>query len=889
MSLAAGNRLGPYEIVYPIGAGGMGEVYRARDTRLDRIVALKILPDVLAADPQFRERFDREARTISQLTHPHICTLYDVGEASSPESPASSLQFLVMEYLEGETLADRLAKGPLPLDQALTVAAEIAGALDKAHRAGIIHRDLKPGNVMLTKSGAKLLDFGLAKTNTAVANIGQTMLSTTPQSLTRHGTILGTVQYMTPEQLEGRDPDARADIFAFGAVLYEMLAGKKAFEGKSHASVIAAILEREPPALSVVQPLTPPSLDHVVERCLSKDPEQRWQNASDVRAELQWIATGGGKALDAIAVPSARWARWAAAAILLAAGFAPSLFVLGFLRQAAPVPEAIRFSIFPPDSTQFPPFPVAPYEAVSPDGRRVAFVAQRANSRAVLWVRSLDSLEALELPGTEDAQYPFWSPDSRAIGFFAGGVLRRIDAAGGPPQTICDAPGGQGGAWNREGIIIFGSRDGALKHVSAGGGVPGELTALDPSRQDISRAWPDFLPEGRRFTYIVRPSNVIHIGSFDSSEQKPLFEADSKALYASPGYVFFVRAGTLLRQAFDVSRMEVTGDPVTVAEQVRSNLEGGGAEFSVSANVLTYRAFGSWESSLTWFDRAGRRLDVLGDRAPYVNVRLSPDGERAAVSIHDSRRGTRDIWLYEVLRGLRTRFTFSSRLFEQSPVWSPDGLSVVFQSHSPSQMLRRKNSDGTGDAEALPVLPESSGAVFPDSWSADGQFLLYEKADPQTGWDLWVMPMSPVAKPRPFLNTPFQEEFGQFSPDGRWVAYKSNESGRGEVYVVPFPGPGAKRQVSTTGGDHPRWRRDGKEIFYLASDDRLMAAAVSPEGSRFEVGAVETLFETSRARIGVSPYDVSADGQRFLINTATEQINADPITVVVNWAPALTK
>ncbi|HXP80244.1 MAG TPA: protein kinase [Verrucomicrobiae bacterium] len=897
MMLSAGAKLGPYEILSAIGAGGMGEVYRARDTRLDRTVAIKVLPAHLAGSAALRERFEREAKTIASLNHPHICTLYDTGHQDE-------IDFLVMEYLEGETLAQRLLKGSLPIQQVLQYAIEISDALDKAHRKGITHRDLKPGNIMLTKSGTKLVDFGLAKlAQEATPATPESQLPTMKSGITGEGTILGTLQYMAPEQVEGTAVDGRTDIFAFGAVVYEMATGKKAFTGKSHASLIAAILERDPPAMTTLQPMTPPALDRVVKKCLAKEPEKRWQAASDVCDELKWIAEGGSQTgMPALAVASrkspladARLA-WLVAAILFLAVLSFGSFA--YFKRPPEQARAVRFTLFPPDKwslagqgavTTGATAPVM----ISPDGRQIAFVAVSAEGKTLLWVRSLDTLAAQALTGTEGASAPFWSPDGRTLGFFAGGKLKKIDVSGGPPITLCDAPDNRGGTWNRDGLIVFApTNTSVLQKVSASGGVPAPATVL--GQGEFGHIRPSFLPDGRHFLYSTiapRPGlgGPIYLGSLDLAERKALFNANSANALFTQGYLLFLRETTLIAQPFDARRLVSAGDAFPIAERIRTSTSTQPyAYFSASENgALVYQTGAETANSqLLWFDRTGKQIGELGDPAAYSALELSPDGKRASVSIADEAGKGQDIWLYDVARGLRTRFTFGPGNTSAS-LWSPDGSRIVFNSRRKGSFdLYQKASSGAGSEE---TLLQDNLDKYPDSWSPDGKFVLYENLSSSRSSELFVLPLSGDRKPFPLLQTQFGETDGQISPDGRWVAYRSNESGRNEIYVAPFPGPGGKWQISTAGGYFPRWRHDGSEIFYLTPDNRLMAASINGKGAGFEVGAVKPLFATRIVGGGIYQYDVSADGQRFLINTAPEQATSAPITVVLNWTAELKK
>jgi serine/threonine protein kinase len=896
MALATGIKLGPYEIVSAIGAGGMGEVYKARDTRLDRIVAIKVLPTHLADRSELRERFEREAKTIASLNHPHICVLHDIGHQDGTD-------YLVMEYLEGETLAQRLQKGALPLEQVLRYAIEISDALDKAHRKGITHRDLKPGNIILTKSGTKLLDFGLAKLKQEIAppNVPLSDLPTAKDPLTAQGTLLGTLQYMAPEQLEGKEVDGRTDIFAFGAVVYEMAAGKRAFGGKTQASVIGAIMSSDPPLISSLQPMTPPALDRVTKKCLRKDIDERWQSARDVTDELKWIAEAGSQA--SVPAPGATSHKgrlrtvhfaWpvAAALVLVLLG----LGAWAFFRRTPDDIRPVRFFVSPPENWNFSELSssaslATASIAVSPDGHRISFVAVGADRKSLLWVRSLDTLAAQALAGTEGAERTFWSPDGRFLAFFAGGKLKKIDASGGPPITLCDSGDGVGGTWSRDGVIVFApSLSSGLQKVSASGGVPTTVTTL--GKGDIAHRRPFFLPDGRHFLYRAAGSapkdGPVYVSSLDSAERKFLINSDSINVVYSQGHLLFLRETTLMAQPFDARRQTVTGEAFPIAEKIQTtNTNPPYGVFSASENgVLAYQnGPGAAGSHLTWFDRTGKQIGVLGDSRGYADLELSPDQKRASVS-SPSQSGT-DIWLYDVARSLPTRFTFGPGIAGAS-IWSPEGNRIVFGSTRKGHYdLYQKDSNGAGTED---VLIEDNLDKIPSSWSPDGRFILYSSAGSHAGTDLFALPLFGDRKPVPFLQTQFSESQGQFSPDGRWVAYTSFESGRAEVYVAPFPGPGGKWQISTGGGSSPRWRRDGTEIFFLALDNSLMAAAVNGKASSFQVGAVKLLFQTHL----VGPrheYDVSAGGQKFLINSAPQQDGAAPapITVVLNWTAGLKK
>jgi len=888
MTLAAGTRLGPYEILVPLGAGGMGEVYRAKDTRLGREVAVKILPEHLSTSPEVRSRFEREARMISQLSHPHICALYDVGREGE-------IEYLVMEYLEGEVLSDRLARGPLPLEQTLRFGVEIADALGRAHRQGIAHRDLKPANVMLTRSGVKLLDFGLAKAMAPAFPAGGLTAFPTQANLTQEGTILGTFQYMAPEQLEGKETDARTDIFAFGAMLHEMATGRKAFTGASQASLITAIMSSEPAAISTIQPMSPPALDRVVRTCLAKDPEERWQSARDLMGELRWIAEEGSRAGAPAAIVARRGSRerlaWGLTTLALLAALAVAATAAIRFRDRAPALEGpMRSSILLPEKSALRA------AVLSPDGKKIVLVARNTSGKNLLWIRGLSSLAIQPLPGTENPSFPFWSPDGRFIGFFADGKLKKIDASSGPPQTLCDAPTSRGGTWSREGVILFAPvPNGPLYRVSASGGTSTPVTRFDPSRGETTHRWPFFLPDGRHFLYLVasfggqRDRTGIYVASLDSREESLLVRADSVMAFVPPGYLLFYRDRNLLAQRFDADRLQTAGDPFPVAEEIQYFPQTYFALFSVSENgLLLYQPrSASAVSQLVWLDRTGKAEGTLGAPGDQANPRISPDGKRVALDVADPRTGNLDLWIYESTRGIPTRFT-SNQGIDARPTWSPDGSRIAFMSlregHSD---LYQKRSSGASAEEPILV---SEITKYPTDWSPDGRFLLYLAFDARTNLELWVLPMGGDRKPYPFMKTTFGVSHGQFSPDGRWVAYSSNESGKWEVFVAPFPGPGGNWQVSTAGGSEPRWRRDGKELFYLAPDGKLMAVDVK-ESPTFEADVARPLFQT-RPRQHISSgdlfsYDVSADGRRFLVNTDVGDETSTPLIAVLNWTAEL--
>jgi Tol biopolymer transport system component/predicted Ser/Thr protein kinase len=893
MPILPGRRLGPYEILSAIGAGGMGEVYKARDTRLDRIVAIKVLPTHLADRSELRERFEREARTIASLNHPHICVLHDIGQQDG-------IDFLVMEYLEGETLAQRLLKGALPIQQVLQYAIEIADALDKAHRKGITHRDLKPGNIMLTKSGTKLLDFGLAKLTQEAAPVTPvSQLPTLKSAVTAEGTILGTLQYMAPEQVEAKEVDARTDIFAFGAVVYEMATGKKAFEGKTSASVMAAILKDEPPAMSSLTPMTPPTLDRVVKKCLAKEPEKRWQAASDVCDELKWIAEGGSQA--GILAPvvarhdSRRRTLEALAAMALLIAIAALTFA--YFRRSAEEARVLKFPVLPPEKSSFEPRSVP---AVSPDGRRLAF-ALSGEGKDGLWVRELDSVAARQLPGTDGAHEPFWSPDSHFIAFFADGKLKKIDVTGGPAITLCDASVGYGGSWNTNDVILFSpvATDGLFRVPAAGGRVT-RATALDQSLGEITHRFPWFLPDGRHFLYTGRSSagenTAVYVGELDSKSRRRVVVVSSNAVYSPPGYLLFLRQQTLMAQPFNADKAQTTGDPIPIAEQVVSNSAGivAQGQFSASQNGALAYISGSvgGDTQLTWLDRSGKTVGAVATPGFVSWAAISPDGNTVAEDHPDPQTGLYDIWLHDLARGTNSRFTLNSKT-NRYPIWSPDGSHIAFSSNDGLMNVYQRAANGIAQDEPL---DKADGRMKrPDDWSRDGRYIIEEVSnDPKTGYDIWVLPLSGDRKPFPYLNTEFNEHYAKLSPNGQWLAYVSDETKREEVYVQTFPAPGGKWQVSTNGGSRPVWSRDGKELFFIGPDQKLMAVEVKNDavkgGAKFEAGVPKPLFVTHLLS-GITFntwFDVSKDG-RFIIPTLVTPANSEPMTVVVNWTAGLKK
>ncbi|MGE5175683.1 MAG: protein kinase domain-containing protein, partial [Hyphomicrobiales bacterium] len=835
MPLSPGARFGSYEILAPIGAGGMGEVYRARDTRLGREVAIKVLPRDLAATPEVRARFEREARLISSLNHPNICTVHDVGHEGDD-------YFLVMELVEGESLAERTARGPLPTADVLRIGVQIADALDKAHRAGIVHRDLKPGNVMLAKSGAKLLDFGLARNAAPLAEAGSGAHSPTmSRPLTAEGTIVGTFQYMAPEQLEGAEADARTDIWALGCVLYEMATGTAAFGGKSQASLISSIMSGHPRPIAQFAPMNPPALERLVKACLEKEPDDRVQTAHDVKLQLQWIAEGGSQAGVAAPVAARRKTReriaWGLVGALAVAAGALAFVAL----KPKPASKPVIFELTPPAQVRSVDLP-----RISPDGRRLAFNARDSSGVQSIWVRNMNSLDAQRLPGTEGATRPFWSPDSRFLAFFSGGKLYKIDVAGGPPIALCDAPRGADGSWGAKGVILFdGSTGDSVQSVPASGGVATGATVIDRAHGQTQTAWPEFLPDGRHFLYVAYGSGPegqeLRIGSLGSMKSQALGTVASRVEFAS-GHLLQVRNGVLLAQKFDPGSRKLIGDPFPIAQNVEVGGTGA-ARFSASEEgTLVYRASASGGGEeLVWMNRRGERTGSVGNSGQYQEPALSPDGTQLAVVV-GSDGGTSDIWIYDLERNLGSRFTFAHKnVF--GPTWSPDGSRLAFWDDGDSSRgIYAKQVGGSG-AETLLLRAPAAGET--DYWSSDGRWLTYIERGDGTRWDIHALSFDKDSvRSVPVRVTPFSEYQSAMSPDGSLLAYGSTESGGNEVFVQAFPGPGGKWRISTSGGTEPLWRGDGKELYYLAPDRQIMAVTVTP-GSPPHFSLPHELFQTA--------------------------------------------
>lgn len=880
MALAAGTKLGPYEILAPLGAGGMGEVYKARDTRLDRQVAIKVLPAHLADNAQFRQRLEREARAISSLSHPHICGLHDVGHQDG-------VDYLVMEYLEGETLAARLERGPLPLPEAMDIAMEMADALHQAHKQGVVHRDLKPGNIMLTRSGAKLLDFGLAKSVTSGAPApDMTAAPTMTSPLTVEGTIIGTFQYMAPEQLEGNEATVRSDIFAFGAVLYEMLTGTRPFTGKTQASLVAAILKETPRSLVAALPSIPPPLDRLVTTCLEKDPEERRQSMHDVLLELRWLKDNSE---DAVATATTRTHTpsrmpWLVAAlatlVALAAGAA-------FFMRPAPVSRGLlQVSIAPPPGNSL--ITTAGPLAVSPDGTRVAFIARDEEGNRNLWIRRLDRTTARRLEGTRGAEIPFWSPDGRFLGFFAQGSLKRIAADGGPADTICPVPGtgGRGGSWSQDGLIIFGGGWGqAIFRVSAAGGEAQEVISLAANVAETHRM-PFFLPDGQNFLFSIRRGadhNAIAVGNLDGTYRE-ILPGDSNAAYVLPGFILYWRESALRARPFDTTTLEFSGEPFLVAPGVALDPAAGAAMFSASPNgVLAYMAgeAATEQSRLVLRDQTGKELGQVGPEGNYYVPRFSPDGRRLVVD-DSGIANNGDIWIHDLDRPVGTRLT-TDPADESSPIFSPDGRKVAFLSQTRGPVDLYVLDLIRGGAPQAIVIDDADDD--PTDWSRDGRYLLFtrEPRRNQGHKDIMLYDFE-TQETAEVLATLSNQWEGTLSGDGHWLAYTSDESGEDEVYLRPFPEGSRRWQISVGGGSGPRWRGDDGEIFYRAASGHItaVALALAPE---VRVEQPRRLFLADTRFASGRQYDVAADGKTFLVNTPLQLSTSRPISLMLNWDP----
>ncbi len=883
MALANGTKLGPYVIDSPAGVGGMGEVYKAKDTRLERTVAIKVLPTHIADSSDLRQRFDREAKAISSLNHPNICTLHDVGHENGTD-------FLVMEYLDGETLAMRLTKGAIPATELLTIATQIADALDKAHRQGLVHRDLKPGNIMLTKGGAKLMDFGLAKLQQAggiVQGVSGITRTTTP--LTGEGTILGTLQYMSPEQLEGKETDVRSDIFSFGVILYEMATGKRAFEGGSQASLIAAILRENPRPVSELQPMSPPMLDRVIKQCLEKDQDHRWQAAGDLKRALQWIAEGGSQVGIPIAVSTRRRTRertlWAAVALL---GLATIALASVHFLTPVPKPTVARFSITPARGLSSVSWP-----KISPDGSMIAFVAVDSSSQTGIFIRPINSLDAHMLVKVQSGNSrPFWSPDSKQLAFFENSQLKKVSIAGGLAQLVCEAANGSDGSWGSGGIIVFdGNTSDSVRMVPASGGPPTAATRIDRASHETMTAWPWFLPDGDHFLYLTfsdssADEHTLKVGSVHSFETVSLTKVNSRVEYSN-GYLVYIKNNLLVAHPFDAKGLRVTGEPAPLSSNVSAI--GERALFGVSDNgVLIYQSGQSVGlRDMLWVNRRGDSLGRLGSSGQYLDFALSPDGSRVAYGQSTEQQNSVDIWVRDLKRDVASRLTFGPAV-NVWPVWNNDGTRVLFTTNRNGKkfFVMQRNANGTGADET--VLTLDSIDVSVTDVARDGATLMLAVA--KDAGDIWRY-STITKKAEPLLTQPYSEQRGALSPDGRFMAYQSGESGRPEIYIRELSATGGKWQVSATQGRCPKWRADGRELYYFTPDFDFIAVPITYDHG-LEIGAPTKIFSHRVHFSGVQtlfPYDVSADGQEFLLLVPTDGGHAPEFVVVQNWAEELKK
>jgi serine/threonine protein kinase len=888
-----GQDISHYKVLEKLGEGGMGVVYKAQDTKLDRVVALKFLPPHLSASEQDKARFIQEARAASAINHPNICTIYSIDEHENQ-------LFIVMEFVDGQTLRER--KNSISFKQAIDIGIQIADGLGAAHERGIVHRDIKPENIMIRRDGiAQVMDFGLAK------------LRGTASRLTKEGSTVGTAGYMSPEQVQGQDADHRSDIFSLGALLYELFTGQLPFKGVHETAMMYEIVNVEAPPMSSIKPDIDPGLDAIVLECLAKEPDERYQSSKEVSKELRRFKRESGRqrvsrisvtrpivlqsqasaehaAMEPIPAEPARKATslpWLQAAILL---LGTAAFAYLYLQHSPNEGGVYRFTVQAPENHVFPGGPI-----ISPDGLRIAFVARDTTGRTMIWIRPLSSFIATPLTGTNDASFPFWSPDSRFIGFFQSGKLKKIEATGGPTQTLCDAPQGRGGAWSSAGVIIFApSFSSGLLQVSQAGGAPTELTTLDTTRKENSHRWPCFLPDGMHFMYLgqsnTQEDNAIIIGSFDSKDRTVLLKATSNAAYAPPGYLLFVRERSLMAQQFNAEKRELGGEAFPVAEDVGFNEGTNRGLFSASMNGALAFSMGAGalgNRQLIWFERTGKRLSSVGSSGFVFDFSLAPDEKRVVFRRVDRQTRNEDIWMLDLLRGTESRFTFRPAR-DDDPIWSPDGSKILFDSDPGGvSNLHLKIATGAGSEE---LLLQSTSADYPLDWSADGRYILFGRENPKTRSDLWILPLTGDKTPFPFVNTEATEFTGRFSPDGRWIVYSSDESGKFEVYVQAFPATSGKWQVSVGGGAAPTWSKDGKEIFYLGPDKRLMAVDVKTTGGSLEQGIPKPLFVTD-VELYTLPnrYTASKDGKRFLVNNSVESTADKPIAVVLNWTADIKK
>jgi Tol biopolymer transport system component len=896
--LAPGDRLGPYEITAKLGEGGMGEVYQARETRLNRDVAIKVLPPLFAEDPERLARFEREAQLLAQLHHPNIASIFGLEESSG-------IRALVMELVEGDDLSALIARGRLPLAEALPIARQIAEALEAAHEQGIVHRDLKPANIKVRPDGTvKVLDFGLAKAmeTTGLSAADPANSPTLTARATQLGVILGTAAYMSPEQARGKPVDKRADIWAFGCVLFEMLAGRGAFAGETVSDTLAAVLKSEPDWTALPE-ATPASLRNLLRRCLDRDPKQRLRDIGEARVavsrieagaldpaiELKWAGESGSQsaapANERVSRGLSERLAWLLCCVFAVGGLALAIW----WRTSKPAEQTMYFSA---------PFAFAARDiAVAPNGHTVAVVGYRESARKnVIWLYEVGSPESRSLADTEGASFPFWSPDGRFLAFFADGKLKKMEVAGGPVQTLCDAPSGRGGTWNRDGVIVFapsGLLLSGLYRISASGGTPTRISTPDASRGENTHRWPMFLPDGRHYLYLA--ANVtggsdpdgIFMGLLDSNEKRFVVKTSTNAAYAAPGYLLFYRDRTLFGQRFDLNTFELTGEPMAILTEIQYLPRIARTVFAVSDNGLLFAQKSSEASlsRLTWFDRKGNEVGVVGTPDLYSNVVLARNGESVAVDKTDQGSQNTDVWTYDLQRDRMKRLTFDPAI-DAMPVWSPDGARLLFSSSRQHVFdLYMKNSDGAQEEQ---LIVHSGTDDFPNDWSRDGRYVLYMQGR-DVWWDLWYVSV-PELKSSLFLKTPATIRNGQFSPDGKWVAYASNETGKWEIYVTSFPQARGKWQVSIGGGEQPRWAGDGGEIFFLSPEGKIMAAPVKT-GASFDAGAPVALFQANAREIIANSeqamYDVDRSGQRFLINTQVKKGETQPLSVVLNWDAGL--
>jgi serine/threonine protein kinase len=885
MTIAPGTTLGPYEIGTTLGAGGMGEVYRARDTRLGRDVAIKILPKEMSADPIRKQRFDREAKTISSLNHPHICVLHDVGSQDG-------VDYLVMECMEGETLAKRLEKGPLVLEQVLKYGAQISDALDKAHRSGVVHRDLKPANIMLTPTGAKLLDFGLAKPAVQIVSGATLTEAIQTKPVTQEGMIVGTFQYMSPEQVEGKEIDWRSDIFSLGAVLYEMVTGKRAFEGKSQLSVASAILEKEPTPITVVKPLAPPALDHVIRKCLAKTPDDRWQSAADIKHEITWISQTSSEGLEAFSTASNKALRnrlsaLALGAVALAAAGLATNFLMARRDTSGPVIRATLTS--PQDMTLLTLGDQSGAPAISPDGTSFVF-AGIAEGKQMLFLHSLDSATAKPLPGTEGGKFPFWSSDGKSIGFFADRQLKRLDLAGGPPTSLTPAADARGGTWAGDVILFTPYIYDAIYRVPSSGGKAAPVTTVDRSQHTTHR-WPHFLPDGKHFLYLAAhhmrsKEGGIYAGSIGGGTPKLILHTNGSVFYSS-GELLYFRDGSLMAQPFDPDRLELKGEPQPISQVLRESGNWGVIASASENGVLLFQSPGEVKYPVLWFDRSGRSLGPALISGQLQDLRLSPDRTRAAVVSFEGP--TADVYICDFRTGARTRLTFEGAVWFAA--WSPDGRKLVYSTRAADTEvtdLYLKRADGAGERE---LLLSSGHMDHPTDWTRDGRYLVISRG--QLGsQQIWIVPMFGDRKAFPlFPNAVYDHFGGRVSPDGKWIAYVSAESGTGEVYVTSFPAGAGKWQIGS-GGVIPTaiWRADGRELYFVTLEGNLMVASIQESAGSITVQGVHPLFRSPfLTGLVQTIFDVDPkDGQRF-IGSAAPDTSSLPLNVITNWTAELKK